>query len=363
MKLALLNGKVVEACHSNKDVNSFYKCPLCNDDVILRKGQVNIPHFAHKRDSDCAGCDMTLTHRYAQQILSESVGKRITLNDIKCSVYYLIDDRNVALNIKENIDILSNEQQMLRKKFTDLSDMPPSIHQLTTVFSKQRPVIKDVKCEQSFQEVRPDVMITTENNNILFIEIKVRHAVDDVKLEKLVKYGIPTIEVDLSSIEDLFISNQLNGTDFDLKSEIESILFTDKILDYTEWLVEPKYYTGGVDEFFKEYHSFCKNYFYYRQKYKYMIYVSARNPQMWHRCVNTIDKVNKIAGFDLKYEIWFSNYIARDKIGSYYTYMLDASSDEIKQKLFDSDSDKTTVYSLEVDLGYHIKDGNIIYSN
>ena len=29
-------------------------CPVCNEKVILRKGKINKPHFAHVQDSDCS---------------------------------------------------------------------------------------------------------------------------------------------------------------------------------------------------------------------------------------------------------------------------------------------------------------------
>lgn len=49
---------IVSADYSREFLNdlkqrSAFKCIQCNEEVILRSGSINIPHFAHKRKSEC----------------------------------------------------------------------------------------------------------------------------------------------------------------------------------------------------------------------------------------------------------------------------------------------------------------------
>lgn len=53
--------------------------------------------------------------------------------------------------------------------------------------------------ERGFEEIVPDVQLETDSG-LLFVEVAVTHFVDQDKRSKLRRYGIPTIEIDLSSI-------------------------------------------------------------------------------------------------------------------------------------------------------------------
>jgi len=48
----LYNNKKVDAEYSKKDEKPFI-CPLCKEEVFLRKGLVRIHHFYHKQNSNC----------------------------------------------------------------------------------------------------------------------------------------------------------------------------------------------------------------------------------------------------------------------------------------------------------------------
>ncbi len=54
LKLGAINKeteKYENICSASK-TNKYY-CPDCNKSVILRKGEINRPHFAHKKESGC----------------------------------------------------------------------------------------------------------------------------------------------------------------------------------------------------------------------------------------------------------------------------------------------------------------------
>ena len=57
--------------------------------------------------------------------------------------------------------------------------------------------VERVVLEQRFQDVIPDVVIYTGGKQ-LFLEVRVTHAIDNVKLEKLKQSDSSTIEIDLS---------------------------------------------------------------------------------------------------------------------------------------------------------------------
>jgi competence CoiA-like predicted nuclease len=45
------NGEYENICNASKEKK--YKCPECEGDVILRKGEKNRVHFAHKKEGNC----------------------------------------------------------------------------------------------------------------------------------------------------------------------------------------------------------------------------------------------------------------------------------------------------------------------
>lgn len=57
MQTALLNEERVISFELSKDdrsLNGTYQCPACKDPVMLKYGEINIPHFSHYSDSDCS---------------------------------------------------------------------------------------------------------------------------------------------------------------------------------------------------------------------------------------------------------------------------------------------------------------------
>ena len=44
-----------------------FSCPLCDCEVVLRRGKVRHPHFAHKSDTGCSG--EGVRHKVAKQMI------------------------------------------------------------------------------------------------------------------------------------------------------------------------------------------------------------------------------------------------------------------------------------------------------
>ena len=72
---ANLNNKSIIA--TNQLVReSDFRCPACNDHVILRAGQINIPHFAHTSNSTCTfGTGQGPLHLFLKQGLAISLAR------------------------------------------------------------------------------------------------------------------------------------------------------------------------------------------------------------------------------------------------------------------------------------------------
>ena len=292
MQLALYNDIVVEAVNEEKDKSKKYVCPECGEEVILRKGEINIPHFAHIKDTVCDGCDMTLTHRYAEQILCQNIGKVMYLKPIK------LPFDNEKFNTK---DIISKVNSV--KTEAEWLNYPGTFPYFWTIpmlaFDKKL-LISESILEPRYNGFVPDLELVSSQGTHLFVEIYVRHRVDRDKIDKLKDYGVPTIEIDLSSIQDKFMAKKVNN----LYSEIESILFSKKIFDYTTWLVEPE-----LDEELFMYNCWkyvetpLNNYKKFRNAYKFYVFGGCGNTtaEIWWAEI-LVPCVNNILQMELNYE-------------------------------------------------------------
>tara|TARA_R110000803_G_scaffold43272_4_gene92449 strand:- start:352 stop:1116 length:765 start_codon:yes stop_codon:yes gene_type:complete len=71
----------------NAEKGVVYKCPDCNRDVILRKGDVRKPHFAHKIDVIKGGCNFynhpgeSDLHKLVKHMVADMLKKRV-INEI-----------------------------------------------------------------------------------------------------------------------------------------------------------------------------------------------------------------------------------------------------------------------------------------
>lgn len=90
----------------NADKQTNYICIGCKEDLIFKKGDVNIPHFSHKPYSRCSYFSNTSEesqiHKSAKEFLKEIlINKEILLISKKCNICSNECDEEV-LNISEN---------------------------------------------------------------------------------------------------------------------------------------------------------------------------------------------------------------------------------------------------------------------
>ncbi len=133
-----------------------YFCPACKDTIILRKGEIKAPHFAHKASETCN--QETIIHRIAKQLILQ------VISDWKAG--------------KIDPPILKRTCEICRKP----KDQP--------LPDKVEGAMLEYRMSDGFVV---DVALIVENEPAAAIEIKVSHAIDENKANLL---SIPFIELE-----------------------------------------------------------------------------------------------------------------------------------------------------------------------
>ena len=133
-----------------------YFCPACEDIVILRKGEIKTPHFAHKVSETCN--QETILHKTAKQLIVD------VISDWKSG--------------KIDVPVLKRTCEICRK-FMD-QPLPDKVEH----------AVLEYRMSDGFVV---DVALMVEGEPAAAIEIRVTHAVDEKKAELL---SVPFIEVE-----------------------------------------------------------------------------------------------------------------------------------------------------------------------
>ena len=166
---ALKDGNIVsiDEVQSGKDCGCV--CPACGDELIARKGQKRMHHFAHRSNEDCEYGYESSLHLAAKDILSRS------------------------------------EKMVIPPIYVEF---PQSGKSKELLYLKKEIPVDRVELEKRFDDIIPDIIVYS-GDKYFFIEIYVSHPIDDEKLKKLKEKNISAIEIDLSkekrdiSVEEL----------------------------------------------------------------------------------------------------------------------------------------------------------------
>ena len=120
-----------------------FSCPLCDTEVVLKRGDVRRPHFAHKPDTGCSG--EGIRHKVAKQMI------------------YLMHLRTVRT-------IMMSVTTFRRC---------PNCSQGRLL--SQTPQYDDVACEVDVGRHRVDIALLRDRKPISGIEVRDTHPVDDAK--------------------------------------------------------------------------------------------------------------------------------------------------------------------------------------
>ena len=158
---ALKDGNIVSIDDVPSGKECGCVCPACGDELIARKWQKRMHHFAHRSNEDCEYGYESSLHLAAKTILSRS------------------------------------EKMVIPPVYVEF----PQSGKPKELISKERGIpIDDVKLEKRFDDIIPDIVVDSGDEHF-FIEIYVTHPIDDEKLKKLKEKKISTIEIDLSKIK------------------------------------------------------------------------------------------------------------------------------------------------------------------
>lgn len=142
-------------------------CPSCGEQLIAKKGEIMIHHFAHASTKDCEYGYETSLHLLAKDIIKNL--NHFVLPKEKLNYFYYNVNNNEVKNYPNLNDALDIK-------------------------------IDNVEIELPFDNMKPDIVIYSGEKKY-FIEIFVTHKIDDVKLEKIKNKLVDTIEIGLSNID------------------------------------------------------------------------------------------------------------------------------------------------------------------
>lgn len=162
----VLDGKLVSVDEVCDGLACGCTCPACHQALIARQGTHNVHHFAHANGNICPHAAQTAAHILAKGILAQE------LHMVVPAAYPMMRTKRFIAVEEQNVTFIS------------------------------------VVLEQRLSSIVPDVVATREDGTQLIVEIKVKHAVDDDKLDKIRKLGIDAIEVAIDA-EDFYDSERL----------------------------------------------------------------------------------------------------------------------------------------------------------
>ena len=169
---ALKAGKVVHISEVCRGLGCGCICELCGDQLVARKGRARQHHFAHYRNSHCAGAAESMLHRLAKELLAKA-------------------------------DFLALPMYVYRAEGKPRFGMRGvSIEEV--IFGASRFAIKGAAVETAVDSIVPDLLLSGDGGKLI-VEIVVSHPVDRAKLRRIRRLNIPTVEVILT-VSDLLLS-------------------------------------------------------------------------------------------------------------------------------------------------------------
>ena len=165
---ALKNGAVV-AIERAKSHEKGLVCPGCYQEVVVRRGEKRIPHFAHKAGTTCTTGYQTALHMLAKEIIANE--KRFRIPDL--SEKYGMDGYHTVLVLGR--EVLFSHPLVITLNLSE-----------GTVITEQK----------LFDRI-PDILIEYKGQKLI-VEIYVTHKVTEDKIADFQKQEISIIEIDLS---------------------------------------------------------------------------------------------------------------------------------------------------------------------
>lgn len=180
------NGRLVHVNDVPSGLACDCTCPECGALLIARKGKKNQHHFAHANGADCEGARMTALHMLAQQIIED-------------------------------------ERKIRTPWFKDYYEDPSKLICFESVLLERR--FKTAEINR-----RPDcvgIIKKGDKQYEVWIEIKVKHAIDEEKKKDIIELGAICMEIDISAL----LNNKYT------EDSVRKALFD--VYDNKEWINYP----------------------------------------------------------------------------------------------------------------------------
>ena len=158
---AYTNNKLPVSPEAAKKGQNF-SCPICDSEVVLKRGKVRRHHFAHKPDTGCSG--EGVRHKVAKQMI------------------YLMYLRTV------------------RTVMTSVTTFRRCPNCSQGVLFSQTPQYDNVACEVDVGRHRVDIALFRDGKPTYGIEVQDTHPVDNEKWDAFKKLGFPCIEVEAKDV-------------------------------------------------------------------------------------------------------------------------------------------------------------------
>ena len=167
---AIKDNSIISISEVESGLKCGCVCPACGEQLVAKKGKKMKHHFAHYSGKTCSYGYETSLHLAAKDILSKA--KRITVPSV-------------------------------------FVHFPDSYKQDELIYEAKEIEIDSVELEKQFGSIIPDVVVHA-GGKAFFVEFFVTHCIDEVKLEKLRKARISTIEIDLSKMTSTISVEELS---------------------------------------------------------------------------------------------------------------------------------------------------------
>ncbi len=230
------SGKLIAIRDAANGLTCDCICLCCGDRLIARQGEINKGwSFAHESGAECAGAVETALHKSAIQLICDE--KKLYLGEYNPtfsrprgmskhhleSIYSEFKESNPKSTLSE-IEFFSNKELAIKLSHVKQRCM------------KSRITFSETYCEKRAEGTsrKPDITAMYKGQKI-YIEIVVTHECDKEKISDLELLGVPTIQINISSLlkSDFSLTN--------IRDAITGTTISGEFRTTREWLVKPKY--------------------------------------------------------------------------------------------------------------------------
>lgn len=188
-------GELTNIKDATRNSSGVYFCIQCNDELIVRKGEINRHHFSHKNKLACNY--ETYLHK---------IGKLKFF-----SIYKNCLENNIPFYIESNpIKICTTCNEKENHNFNCNMYSGSEKIDLTTIFDK-------VYLEKNHNDFIADVLLkSTKRLEVIFIEICVTHQCEDIKIKsgnRIIEIKVEK-EVDIDFLDDRYFHKSIANCRF-----------------------------------------------------------------------------------------------------------------------------------------------------